>query len=276
MKDIIDENAINIYTDGSSYPGPRRGGMGIVYVTVDDEGHEVVEDYLPQGYQAATNNQMELQACIEALDHLMRGRTQIELQKFRKIIVKTDSMYVTDNYPRARNEWSRNHWRNRNGRPVDNARQWKQLLRETARTGKYVEFRWVKGHKDSTHNKAADRLAKESAKGSTKSPLAVASVRRKRTTESVEPGSVKMLGQELTIHIITDTLLQPQRVWKYKYEVTWASSPFAGKVDFACSDRDLPLRAGHEYRVVFNEDQANPWIVECREEVVASKNQDDE
>ncbi len=28
--DNIVENAINIFTDGSSYSGPRKGGMGIL------------------------------------------------------------------------------------------------------------------------------------------------------------------------------------------------------------------------------------------------------
>jgi ribonuclease HI len=55
VPDIIDENAINIYTDGSSYTGPRRGGMGIVFVTVNDEGHEVVEEHQPLGHRGATN-----------------------------------------------------------------------------------------------------------------------------------------------------------------------------------------------------------------------------
>jgi ribonuclease HI len=44
---------------------------------------------------------MELQACIEALDHMIRGRTEIDLGKYRKIIIKTDSMYVSDNLQAA-------------------------------------------------------------------------------------------------------------------------------------------------------------------------------
>lgn len=43
--DILDESAINIYTDGSSYSGPRSGGVGIRFITVGDDGHEVVEDH---------------------------------------------------------------------------------------------------------------------------------------------------------------------------------------------------------------------------------------
>ncbi len=265
MPDIIDENAINIYTDGSSYSGPRRGGMGIVYVTVDEEGHPVVEEHQPLGHRGATNNQMELQACIEALDHLMRGRTQIDLGRFRKIVIRTDSMYVSENHKIALFQWSANRWRTRDGRPVDNAGQWKDLLKKIHSTGKRVEIEWVKGHKDSVHNKAADKVARRSAKGHTKPPLRPVSVRRKITDKSVERGSVKMLGQELTIHIITCERLRIQRVWKHKYEVMSDSSPFKGNVDFAYSDH--LLRDGRYYLVRFNDDDANPTILECLEEV---------
>ena len=199
MPDIDDENAINIYTDGSSYSGPWQGGLGIVFVTVDRDGNEVVEEHQPQGYRGATNNQMELQACIEALELLMRGRTNIDLDRFRKIIIKTDSMYVTDSYGRAMFGWSRNHWRTREGRPINNATQWKELLKRVKGTGKRVEFRWVEGHRDSAHNKTADKLAKRSAKGVTKAPLGVSSVRRKLTEKSIEVGSVQVQGQDLTI-----------------------------------------------------------------------------
>jgi ribonuclease HI len=63
----INDEALTIYTDGSSYQGPRRGGVGILFVTVDDDGHERINEYALPGYAGVTNNQMELQACIEAL-----------------------------------------------------------------------------------------------------------------------------------------------------------------------------------------------------------------
>ena len=38
--DLIDETALNIYLDGASLPGPRRGGLGIRYIWVDVHGNE--------------------------------------------------------------------------------------------------------------------------------------------------------------------------------------------------------------------------------------------
>lgn len=66
-REMIREDAINVFTDGSSFSGPRVGGIGIRVVTVDESGNEVVEDHAQPGYRGATNNEMELQACIEGL-----------------------------------------------------------------------------------------------------------------------------------------------------------------------------------------------------------------
>ena len=103
--DNIVENAINIFTDGSSYSGPRKGGMGILFVVINDEGHEETLEHVPQGHKGANNQQMELQACVEAFDFLLSKYSPIRLTEYRKVIVNTDSMYVTENFNRAKYEW---------------------------------------------------------------------------------------------------------------------------------------------------------------------------
>jgi ribonuclease HI len=35
---MLIENALNIYTDGSMLPSPRTGGIGIVFVVIDEKG----------------------------------------------------------------------------------------------------------------------------------------------------------------------------------------------------------------------------------------------
>lgn len=40
----LDENALKIYTDGSCFPSPRVGGVGYLFVTVDDDGNEVIHE----------------------------------------------------------------------------------------------------------------------------------------------------------------------------------------------------------------------------------------
>jgi ribonuclease HI len=258
--DLIDEKAINIYTDGSSFSHPRRGGVGIRFVHVGDDGYEVIEDVSLPGYQSGTNQEMELQACIEALQMLRRGRTDVPIEKFDKILIHTDSQYVVNYHKSALFEWQSNHWTTRDGVPVVNARLWNELIREMHKAGKRVEFTWVKGHKDSPHNKAVDKLAKQSAKLALRDPLHVEAVRRKRSTLTVQPGCVPVRGQEMAIRIIDWRSLRRRGLCRYRYEVVDHGDASFGKIDFIYSDADL--RAGHMYQVRVNDDPKNPRIVE--------------
>jgi ribonuclease HI len=266
MVDVIDENAVNIYTDGSCYQGPRRGGLGILFVVVNDVGDDVVFEEQPAGYRGATNQQMELQACIEALKILAGRRSPVDPAAYQRIIVKTDSMYIVDNISNARFAWPRSRWHTRDGTPVANTSQWKELIKLSSGLPRRVEFRWVKAHKASTYNKRADKLAKGSAKGVLQGPLTVSSVRRKKSAKQIERGSVQLSGQILTIYIVTDEYLKHQRCYKYKYEVMSKASPYFGNLDLAYSD--LLLRAGHTYYVRFNDDSKNPRILKKFKEVI--------
>ncbi len=259
---MVYENALNIYTDGSCYPGPRRGGIGIIFVTVDETGNDAIEEIGLPGYQQATNNQMELMACIKAM---RIASTHKSINSVNKVYVFTDSMYVSDNLNRAKYEWPKQRWNNRDGRPVENADLWKDLVKQIKKVQRGVEFRWVKGHAKNTYNKAVDKLAKQSAKGVLNRPLNVTTVRRKKTSQSVERGSVRMLGQELSVRIVTDTYLRTQKIYKYKYEVLSPDSEYCGKVDIIFSEHIL--RSGHHYRVKVNDIKNNPRILELLEEL---------
>jgi len=65
-------------------------------------------------------------------------------------------------------------------------------------------------------------------------------------------------GQRISIRIITDEYLDLPRCFKYKYEVISKSSPYYGNVDIIFSE--IPLGAGHQYFVLFNDDMKNPRI----------------
>ena len=254
---LLIDNAFNIYTDGSSYSHPRVGGIGIRFVTIDTSGAEVVEDVPLPGFKAATNNQMELYACVEALKEALKYQ---DLTPYQKIAIHTDSLYIVDNYKRALFEWSANRWRNREGRPILNADLWKQLIKFVWRCQpRRVEFYWVKGHSSDLHNRAADKLAKKSAKNPLNRPLSIVNVRRNTAGKSEERGSVEMHGQRLRIRVITDEFLATQRIYKYKYEVLSKGSRYFGRVDVIFS-REL-LKAGHHYEVRLNKQTGNPNIV---------------
>jgi ribonuclease HI len=257
----LDERALNIFTDGSSYSGPRRGGIGFRIVVVNDEGHEVAYDEQPAGYQGATNQQMELAACIAALAHVAGRYSQVDPSDYKKVVIYTDSMYVANGFEAAKFNWHSNGWMTRDGNPVENAKLWKQLLNASLKVSRPVYIEWAKGHSASNpHNKAVDKLAKGSAKGVLRPPVSIARVRRKRTDKSTELGSVKAEGQRISIRIITDELLPLQHMYKYKYEVISKGSPYRGNVDTIYSGADIMLSAGHEYYVRLNSDSKQPRI----------------
>jgi ribonuclease HI len=209
---------------------------------------------------------MELEACIQALDEALNTPS---LQGYQRIELFTDSKYVSDNYKNAMFVWPTTQWTSRStGRPILHAGQWKRLLsllKRAQQVRRRVNIQWLKG-KTTTHNKAADKAAKRSANNPLNKPLTTVSVRRKTTDSQVEIGSVKMLGQRMTIRTITaEWLPSPHRLFKYKYEVLSKGSKFFGKVDVIFSTETLLHRYDHV--VLLNSDTANPRIVRVIEEL---------
>jgi ribonuclease HI len=268
--EYLDERDLNVYIDGSSFSAPRRGGVGIVFITEGPDGHWLETEYDVPGFAGATNNQMELQAAIEALHALARRRVPLVPADYRRVVFWTDSLYLADNFDNARFRWPRTRWMTRDGNPVSNTELWKELVRLAGRVGPPVDFRWVKGHKDSYFNKRADKLAKASAKSPVLSkPLDARKVRRKRTTEQLARGSVQMRGQQMTIRLIEELDQSRQGLVRFKYEVMSRRSPYFGKVDLIWVERGTHLRAGHMYRVRVNEDTQSPRIAKIFTEVDA-------
>lgn len=264
---MLFEDALNIYTDGSMFSGPRTGGIGIVFIIVNDLGQpEIINQFEYPGYKQATNNEMELEACIKGLEEALDAS---ELQKYSKIDIFTDSRYVSDNHKSAMFVWPKTGWKSRStGRPILHVDQWKRLLRLLRRAHqlrKRVTIHWVKGHKKNPYNRAADKAARRSAKSPLNPPLSVVSVRRKTTSKKTEIGSVKMEGQQVIVQILTvEYLGPPHRLWKYKYEVMSEDSNYYGNVDEVFSE--IPL-GRHKYEVKMNDNTNNPRIVELIREL---------
>ena len=259
------DDAISIFTDGSSKQGPRRGGIAFRIVVTGEDGHEEVHERNPHGYPRATNNEMELQACVAALGFLASSRCPIDPSNYRRIVIYTDSMYVRKHIGLAISQWSRDKWTRRSGAPVVNAELWRDLIRAMKtmrRLGLPVDFEWVPG-KSSEHTVAVDRAAKNSAERPLSIPLSGGIVRRKRSEEETDPGSVPMLGQSAEVYIIDSRAMRIQKCTRYRYRLQ--GGDLDGAIDFAFSK--LLLKPGHAYRVRFNEEQANPWMVESFDEV---------
>ena len=102
-----------------------------MFITIGADGRGVVEPVDAQGYAGAANNEMDLLACITALQHAAEhGR----IHEFERVVIFTDSLYVKDNVPRALFQWPKRKWLSQEGRPIENATLWKDLVRAIKKT----------------------------------------------------------------------------------------------------------------------------------------------
>ena len=246
--------------------GVGGSGSGSLALTISS-GDEVTEDLSPPGYQGATNQEMELLACAKSLQEAL----ELDLPaSVRRLVIRTDSSYLQDNYKRAIFEWPKQKWLTRSGAPVENAEDWKELVRwykKACERFDVVRIDWVKGHSGNPHNKAAHRLAVQSARRAFNKPRKVVHVRRKRTDETVSRGSVLMKGQTMTIRVTQSGILNVQKLWRCTYEVVSAVGADAGRRDVIICDKGIRLDAGHTYEVRVNEDTRNPRVVDVLREV---------
>lgn len=255
-----DPYAINVYTDGSMLSGPRRGGAGIVIILPESHGGLVMKQ-LSDSYVGATNQQMEIRACILALKH---ARAIESLKEIGRVRLHTDSMYVVDNFPRARDRWSRNNWRRPSGAPVNNAELWKELVAATRLLGVRVDICWIKGHKNSEWNKEADKLAKKAAASPFKQR--VPGIARRKTSRAItKAGSITPSNQRVRIRVISGEAFRLQREHRYRIEVISKGNPMFGAIDHVFSA--TAMRAGHKYMVKLNGDPNYPMIVRIFEDL---------
>lgn len=265
---IPDEEALNIYTDGSSFPNKKRAaGIGVRFVWTNDAGDEQTLDYSPTGWESATIDEMEIQACIVALKEAVNLFP--DLAGFKKILLFSDSSYVTNNFSSAMNVWPAQGWRGANKRPVENIDLWKKLKKAAEACPIKVDVRWVKAHKTNVHNKAADRLAKESASNPFNKPLSISQTTRKWSPLKTKRGSIPVHGQEIKIRIISTEHKKHDRSFEYRYEVIDPEDLSFQEVDFVQYDQVLSRNKCLLVRL--NSNPTDPRI----EEVVLELNPND-
>ena len=206
---------------------------------------------------------MELEAVIFGLKKLHQQNIPIN---FNLIEVRTDSQYITGNINNAKYSWSKSQWKNRFGRPIENAILWKELINQITKLHCKVEITWIKGHSRDVDNKAVDKSAKKSAKSILVSAIVPIKVRRKLSSQKTTRGSIDMKGQKVQIHIITEEYMKLPKLSKYRCEVISKRSKYLGCVDFIFSELHN-LKAGHKYYVKLNTDTYNPRILKMIKEI---------
>ena len=139
-----DENTIKIWTDGacSGNPGPGGWGAVLIYGTHEKD----ISGYAPD----TTNNRMELEAAVQALNALSRPCS---------VILTTDSQYVRQGITQWLHNWKKRNWTTASKKPVKNVDLWKAL--DEASKPHTIDWQWVKGHSGDVYNDRADALARE-------------------------------------------------------------------------------------------------------------------
>ncbi|MDB5871806.1 MAG: hypothetical protein JWQ07_1248 [Ramlibacter sp.] len=261
---IHDEEALNIYTDGSSFPGKKRAaGVGVVLMWVDEAGDPQTSEHAPTGYQSATIDEMEIQACTVGLQEAMSVFP--DLSRFKKIVLFSDSQYVTENFVKAMNVWPQRAWRGANGMPVANVDLWKRLKKEVNACPLRVEVRWVKAHKSNIYNRAADKLAKRSAAMPFNKPLSVSQTTRKWSDRKTQRGCVTFDGRAVKIRIISTKYNKYIREYEYRFEVIDRHDPSYKDVDFVWYKHLLSRNKCLLVRL--NSDRGHPGIDQVLEEL---------
>lgn len=148
----------SIYTDGACQGNPGPGGWGVVACLSDGNTHEM------GGYEAlTTNNRMELQGAIAALEFL------ISSDQSETITLYTDSEYVKNGITLWIQGWKQKGWKTAQGKPVLNKDLWQRLdaLKTELDNQLKVPLQWqyVRGHSGNPGNERCDQIAQGFARG---------------------------------------------------------------------------------------------------------------
>ncbi|HEY9640473.1 MAG TPA: ribonuclease HI [Coleofasciculaceae cyanobacterium] len=141
----------SIYTDGACSGNPGPGGWATVVYFNDGSVHEL------GGFDAqTTNNRMEIQAAIAALEFL------VETQPTEPLALYTDSEYVKNGITKWIKGWKQKGWKTSTGKPVLNQELWEILdqLNQKVNKQSKLDWRYVKGHSGDVGNDRCDEIAR--------------------------------------------------------------------------------------------------------------------
>lgn len=155
-----------IYCDGSSLGNPGPGGFGVVALDMDKK---LFWEY-GGAQNPATNNQMELAACIYALKLILKSSENSQTNEVKKnsYELKLDSKYVIQGTTEWLPNWVKNNWKNSQKKDVLNKEYWVQILKLMEEIKeKNIKVKWthVYGHTGVEWNERVDIIAKTFASG---------------------------------------------------------------------------------------------------------------
>jgi ribonuclease HI len=136
----------SLYTDGACSGNPGPGGWGAVVCFADGNCHE-----LGGGESQTTNNRMEMQAAVAALEFFVNsGQTE-------PVILYTDSEYLKNGITKWIKGWKNKGWKTSTGKDVVNQDLWHLLDKLNSRQ---VKWEHVRGHSGDFYNERCDEIAR--------------------------------------------------------------------------------------------------------------------
>ncbi len=111
-EEILAVSIVQIFTDGACRGNPGPGGWAALLRCGNTEKE------LFGGESLTTNNRMELQAAIEALEIL---------KKPCQVTLMTDSEYLRKGITEWLQGWKKNGWKTKSNEPVKNVDLWQRL-----------------------------------------------------------------------------------------------------------------------------------------------------
>lgn len=145
--------SIVVYTDGACSGNPGPGGWASVVAF--PEGHAIE---LGGGAPQVTNNQMELMAVIQALNHIQDHSAPV--------VIFTDSTYVIRGITQWIWGWKKRGWKNAEGEDVQNKDLWERLHRLVLKWPKdLITWQYIRGHTGNPGNERCDEISVRFSKG---------------------------------------------------------------------------------------------------------------
>jgi ribonuclease HI len=254
---MYDPHALKIYIDGSAYRNPGHEG-GLAGIAEYPENHNRdPEIVFEESYDGTTNNRMELRACLRALEHVSHNASSLGILR---AIVFSDSQYVVENHRRVP-RWRADKWKNRHGRPIENADLWRQFLSVRTKIRIRVDIEWNLG-KSTPLLKSLDKLAKSAAKRTLRSKDTGYRPGKASRHQTEERGAATLFpasNQEVVIRVYAHLLVGKDDC-KVKF-TTWSENEnrFGGKYFAYVAKKDRgEIHRHHCYSAKFNDNPHYP------------------
>ncbi len=148
-------NALALFSDGAcrGNPGPGawaafgQNSQGDVLFKL--EGVEV----------KTTNNKMELEAAVSALEELLNYVTDNKVSPDVPVFLFSDSKYVTNGAMKWLSGWKKKGWKKADNKEPENIELWKRMDSVMQSFDHELHFVWVKGHSGHPQNEYCDQEA---------------------------------------------------------------------------------------------------------------------